>query len=237
MLRGRRLRRAGPARGADARCPGSRKQHDADLAIVNVENAAAGFGVTPQIARSMLEQGVDVMTSGNHIWDKKEIIEYIAQGEPAPAPGQLPARHAGGGLGGGEGRAAQGRGAEPHGPRLPAPDSTAPSARPTRRWRGSRQETPIIVVDVHCEATSESQAHGLVPRRAGERGGRHPPPRPDRGRARAAEGHRLHHRPRASPARRTRVIGVEPELAIGRFLTQMPAASSRPRARPCSRAW
>ena len=54
--------------------PRLRKQHEADLAIVNVENSAAGFGVTPLIARTLLEHGVDVMTSGNHIWDKKEII-------------------------------------------------------------------------------------------------------------------------------------------------------------------
>src|SRR5438552_1302880 len=59
--------------------PGLRKQHEADLAIVNVENAASGFGVTPLIARTFLEHGVDVMTSGNHIWDKKEIIEYIGK--------------------------------------------------------------------------------------------------------------------------------------------------------------
>ena len=54
--------------------PKLRKQHDVDLAIVNVENSAGGFGVTPQMARAFLEQGVDVMTSGNHIWDKKEIV-------------------------------------------------------------------------------------------------------------------------------------------------------------------
>src|SRR5260370_32952049 len=57
--------------------PKLKKQHEADLAVVNVENSASGFGVTPLIARTFLEQGVDVMTSGNHIWDKKEIIEYI----------------------------------------------------------------------------------------------------------------------------------------------------------------
>ncbi|HSL50056.1 MAG TPA: YmdB family metallophosphoesterase, partial [Candidatus Deferrimicrobiaceae bacterium] len=59
--------------------PKLKKQHEADLAVVNVENAASGFGVTPLIARTFLEQGVDVMTSGNHIWDKKEIIEYICK--------------------------------------------------------------------------------------------------------------------------------------------------------------
>ena len=48
-----------------------------DLVIANVENSAAGFGVTGDIAETILKYGVDVMTSGNHIWDKKEAIEYI----------------------------------------------------------------------------------------------------------------------------------------------------------------
>ena len=57
------------------------EQHQADLVIANVENAAAGFGVTREICDDFLKWGVHVMTSGNHIWDKKEAIEYIA-GEP-----------------------------------------------------------------------------------------------------------------------------------------------------------
>jgi len=48
-----------------------------DLAIANAENAAGGFGVTPQIADDLLALGIDILTSGNHIWDKKEIYEYL----------------------------------------------------------------------------------------------------------------------------------------------------------------
>src|SRR6266566_4860725 len=70
--------------------PGLRKQHEADLAIVNVENAASGFGVTPLSARTFLEHGVDVMTSGNHIWDKKEIIEYIGKENLLLRPANFP---------------------------------------------------------------------------------------------------------------------------------------------------
>jgi metallophosphoesterase (TIGR00282 family) len=55
--------------------------HRVDLVIANVENAAAGFGVTPDIADDFLEYGVHVMTGGNHTWDKKEIIPYFA-GQP-----------------------------------------------------------------------------------------------------------------------------------------------------------
>ncbi len=49
-----------------------------DLVIVNVENAAGGFGVTPQIADEVFELGADVLTTGNHVWDKRELLDYFA---------------------------------------------------------------------------------------------------------------------------------------------------------------
>jgi len=48
-----------------------------DLAIANAENAAGGFGITPSIAEELFSLGLDVLTSGNHIWDKKEIYPYL----------------------------------------------------------------------------------------------------------------------------------------------------------------
>ena len=58
--------------------PGFVKRHSIDLVIANVENSAGGKGVTRNVADTLLDAGVDVMTSGNHIWDKKEALEYIA---------------------------------------------------------------------------------------------------------------------------------------------------------------
>ena len=55
-----------------------REELSADFIIVNVENSAGGFGVTPAIADEFLAAGVDVMTTGNHVWDKREIFDYIA---------------------------------------------------------------------------------------------------------------------------------------------------------------
>jgi 2',3'-cyclic-nucleotide 2'-phosphodiesterase len=52
-----------------------------DLTIANAENAAAGFGVTPQIADELFELGIDVLTTGNHVWDKRELIEYFQLAE------------------------------------------------------------------------------------------------------------------------------------------------------------
>jgi len=70
--------------------PRLRREHEVDLVIANVENAAAGFGVTPPIARAFFDGGVDVLTSGNHIWDKKEIIEYIARENLLLRPANYP---------------------------------------------------------------------------------------------------------------------------------------------------
>ena len=64
-----------PGRSAVQRLlPKLRQEHQIDLAVVNVENAAGGFGVTPQIARAFLDQGVDVMTTGNHIFEGRTAL-------------------------------------------------------------------------------------------------------------------------------------------------------------------
>ena len=54
-----------------------RAAHDVDLVVINAENAAGGFGVTPQIAEDLFDLGADVLTTGNHVWDKRELIEYL----------------------------------------------------------------------------------------------------------------------------------------------------------------
>ncbi len=59
-----------------------RAAHNVDLTIVNVENAAGGFGVTPQIAEDIFEMGADVLTTGNHVWDKRELIDYLNSAAP-----------------------------------------------------------------------------------------------------------------------------------------------------------
>ena len=71
--------------------PKLRQEHAIEFCVVNVENAAGGFGVTPQIARQILDVGADMMTSGNHIWDKKEIVEYIVKENLLLRPANFPA--------------------------------------------------------------------------------------------------------------------------------------------------
>ncbi|SVE08622.1 uncharacterized protein METZ01_LOCUS461476, partial [marine metagenome] len=53
------------------------EHHAIDIVIANVENAAGGMGITRDVAESIRDIGVQVMTSGNHIWDKKEALDYI----------------------------------------------------------------------------------------------------------------------------------------------------------------
>ena len=69
--------------------------HDVDLVVINAENAAGGFGVTPQIAEELFDLGADVLTTGNHVWDKRELIDYM-KSAPAEQPGAAAPRAAAG---------------------------------------------------------------------------------------------------------------------------------------------
>ncbi len=70
--------------------PGLRQQYHLDLVIANAENAAGGLGLTASTARELLQAGVDVLTSGNHIWDQKEIIPYLDGNLPILRPLNYP---------------------------------------------------------------------------------------------------------------------------------------------------
>src|SRR5438034_10416287 len=67
------------------------EHHRIDLVIANAENAAAGFGITREIGDQLLDWGVEVMTSGNHIWDKKEALDYIGAEARLIRPANYPA--------------------------------------------------------------------------------------------------------------------------------------------------
>lgn len=74
--------------------PALKERHSPELVIANAENAAGGFGLTPQVSEEMFQMGIDVLTSGNHIFDKKEIIEHLGKNQrilrPANYPGSTP---------------------------------------------------------------------------------------------------------------------------------------------------
>ena len=66
-------------------------RHEIDFVVANGENAAAGFGITREIGDELLELGIDVLTSGNHIWDKKEALDYIGTESRLLRPANYPA--------------------------------------------------------------------------------------------------------------------------------------------------
>ena len=60
------------------------KAHNIDLVLANGENSAAGFGITPPLAEELFELGIEVLTTGNHVWDKREIVEYFQMADGIP---------------------------------------------------------------------------------------------------------------------------------------------------------
>jgi metallophosphoesterase (TIGR00282 family) len=67
-----------------ARLAGLVQKHSVDLVVANGENSAAGFGITPALAEELFEMGIAVITTGNHVWDKREILEYFKQADGNP---------------------------------------------------------------------------------------------------------------------------------------------------------
>src|SRR5947209_5748677 len=202
------------------------REHRIDLVLANGENAAAGFGITPSLAEDLFDLGVDVLTTGNHVWDKREIIEYF-QSVDGDAHG--PAR------------------------RVLRPANYAPDLPGRGLYEGRKNDVPyavinlqgrvfmasnedpfrkadellkqikakIIFVDLHAEATSEKVSMGWYLD----------------GRVTAVVGTHTHiptADERVLPAGTAYitdvgmtgpydgVIGVKKELVIGRFLNNMP---------------
>ena len=73
--------------------PKLRQQHAPDFVIANGENSAGGSGITPKTAGEIFSAGVDVITSGDHLWDQKEVMELLAERKTLSAPAELSARH------------------------------------------------------------------------------------------------------------------------------------------------
>ncbi len=137
-----------------------KKKNDYDFVIVNGENAAAGFGITPKIADEFFELGVDVITSGNHIWDKKELYSYLNENKNILRPLNYPKGVPGFGYtikenGKGDKIAViniQGR--------VFMPEVDSPFQRIEEAIEEIKKETKNIIVDFHAEATSEKLAMG-----------------------------------------------------------------------------
>lgn len=142
--------------------PGLVQEYSPDLVLANGENAAAGFGITPALVEELLSLGIAVLTSGNHIWDKKEILPYLADHADGRLlrPANYPSPSPGHGLYVGRtgNRTAyavinlQGR--------VFMPPIDCPFRTADRLLEQIPPQVKIRIVDMHAEATSEKQALG-----------------------------------------------------------------------------
>lgn len=131
-----------------------------DFSIANVENAAGGFGITPQIADDLLRSQIDLLTSGNHIWDKRAIIPYLSEQPRLLRPHNYPSGVPGTGIYVGDTRCGTRIGVINLQGRVFMPSIDCPFAVGLTSVEQIRNETNIILVDFHAEATSEKQAFG-----------------------------------------------------------------------------
>jgi metallophosphoesterase (TIGR00282 family) len=134
--------------------------HSIDLVIANAENAAAGFGITREIGDQLLEWGVDVMTSGNHIWDKKEALNYIGAEPRLLRPANYPAGAPGNGSYLARTRDGRSVGVINVMGRVFMLNIDDPFAVVLREIEALKERTRIVFVDFHAEATSEKIAMG-----------------------------------------------------------------------------
>ncbi len=141
--------------------PKLKSQHDISLIIANAENAAGGFGITKAIGEELFSLGIDILTSGNHIWDKKEAIEYITMENRLLRPANYPNGVPGHGsfvtkTKNGEKIAVLNVSGRVHMNQLDNPFEVA-----KKEIAILQKETNIIFVDFHAEATSEKIGFGF----------------------------------------------------------------------------
>jgi len=134
-----------------------REKYGVDYVIANSENAAGGFGITPEMAKKMFAYGVDLQTSGNHIWDRYDIVRYLYQKPKLLRPANFPEEAPGQGwyledVGGVKIGVINLQG------RTYMKDIDCPFKVGRHLVYRLREQTKVIFVDFHAEATSEKQA-------------------------------------------------------------------------------
>jgi len=134
--------------------------HRIDLVIANAENSAAGFGITREIGDQLLDWGIDVMTSGNHIWDKKEALDYIGTEPRLLRPANYPAGAPGNGTYLARTRDGRSVGVVNIMGRVFMLNIDDPFQVVLREIDALKARTRIVFVDFHAEATSEKIAMG-----------------------------------------------------------------------------
>jgi len=214
-----------------------RSTHNVELTVINVENAAGGFGVTPQIAEEVFDWGADVLTTGNHVWDKRELADYLksvpADSHERPRRVIRPANFAPGlpGYGVYEGVTESG---VPYAVlnlqgRVFMSGTNDPFNAATELLAGIKAK--VILLDFHAEATSEKVAMGwhLDGHVTAVLGTHTHVPTADE---RILPGGTAYQTDVGMSGPYDSVIGVEKELVLHRFLTGMPGKFEAAKGNP-----
>ncbi|MBD3367699.1 MAG: TIGR00282 family metallophosphoesterase [Candidatus Eisenbacteria bacterium] len=196
-------------------------ERSVDFVVANCENAAGGIGVTPKIADELLARGIDVLTGGNHTWNRRDVFDYLDSSERILRPANYPP-------------GAPGRGAAVVTSRSGVPvgivnlegrvfmrQIDCPFREGRRLVDELLAETPIVLVDIHAEATSEKLALGwYLAGRASAVVGTHT--HIQTADERILEGHTAYITDAGMTGPWRSVIGVRTELSVARFVTGLP---------------
>ncbi len=198
------------------------EQERIDLTIANCENAAAGFGITPRLAEELLKTGIHVLTSGNHIWDKKEIVDYIGAQPRLLRPANYPEGAPGAGVFAGTTAAGTPYAVINLQGRTYLPNIDCPFRRADAILAALPDAVKIRIVDFHAEVTSEKIAFGwyLDGRATAVLGTHTHVPTADE---RVLPGGTAYQTDVGMTGPYDSVIGVEKSAALSRFLCGMPA--------------
>jgi metallophosphoesterase (TIGR00282 family) len=140
--------------------PGLKRETGADLVIVNAENSAGGFGVTKDSATDLFAAGADLLTGGNHLWDRREGAAYIAEEPRLVRPANLPAGTPGQGW-----RVTRAADGTPVGVinllgRVFMKEGDCPFRAADRALEALKDQCKVVFVDFHAETTAEKMAMG-----------------------------------------------------------------------------
>ena len=141
--------------------PRLKEELNYDVVLANVENAAGGFGITKKVYKELKDIGIDVMTSGNHIWDKKEVFEFIDETPDLLRPANYPPGVPGKGYGVYEKNGVKFAVINLMGKVYMECNLENPFRVFDGIYEQLSQETKIIIVDFHAEATSEKWCFGI----------------------------------------------------------------------------
>ncbi len=192
-----------------------------DLAIANAENAAGGFGATPAVVQELFSLGFDVLTSGNHIWDKRELYDFFAREPRLLRPANYAEGLPGAGVCTGKARNGQPYAVINLQGRVYMPTTDCPFRKADRILESLPAEIKVRFVDFHAEVTSEKMAMGwyLDGRVTAVIGTHTHIPTAD---ARILPRGTAYQTDSGMTGPYDSVIGVERDAVLHRFLTQMP---------------